>query len=335
MTHGAWVEVLRGETVESRHRVHIAVVDDGGRLRASAGEPALRTFARSSVKALQALPLVEDGGVDRFGLTDAELALCCASHGGEPYHVEAARSILAKAGAPESALACGAQPPWHEPSASALRAAGEGPGRIHNNCSGKHAGMLALARLHGWPADGYHRAEHPLQQRMFAEVARWTETRRDALATGIDGCGVLTFAVPLTGLAGAFARLCAAAERGDEGPGRLVAAMRRHPEHVAGTGRLCTDLIRVTGGRIVAKVGAEGVYVAGAPGEGLGIALKVEDGAKRAAEPALLGVLLRLGAITAAEYGALEGYAEPALMNTRSERVGRIRPVVELEARGG
>ncbi|HEX7119981.1 MAG TPA: asparaginase [Longimicrobiales bacterium] len=369
---GVQVEVVRGATVESRHVVHVAVVDEVGRVRASAGDPAFVTFARSSIKALQALPLVEDGGVERFGLTEAELALCCASHGGEPYHVEAARSILRKVGASEGALACGPHAPFHGPSAQALAEAGAEPGRVHNNCSGKHAGMLALARLHDWPMTGYTEPSHPVQRRMLAEVARWTEVPEERIATGVDGCGAVTFAVPLSALAAAFARFGAAAERGAgaeepvagagepgagepgagggersgggrgrgagagaSGPARLVAALRRHPEYVAGTDRLCTALMRATGGRILAKVGAEGVYVAGAPAEGLGVALKVEDGAKRAAESALLGVLRSLELITADEYAALERYAEPALMNTRGERVGGIRPVVALEARRG
>ncbi|HEX6938419.1 MAG TPA: asparaginase [Longimicrobiales bacterium] len=338
------VEVVRGATVESVHRVHVAVVDATGRLQASAGDPRITTFARSSIKAIQALPLVEDGGAERFGLSDEELALCCASHSGEPHHVEAARSILRKAGASEDALACGAHAPFHGPSARALTRAGIEPGRIHNNCSGKHAGMLALARLHDWPTADYHEAAHPVQQRMLAEVSRWTEVPAARIATGVDGCGVVTFALPLTGLAGAFARFCAAgagsaggAGAGAAGPGptRLVAAMRRHPEYVAGTDRLCTELMRVTGGRIIAKVGAEGVYVAGVPAEGLGLALKVEDGAQRAVEPALLGVLRELGLLVAEEYAALERYAEPALTNTRGERVGSIRPVVALEAARG
>ncbi len=330
-----WVEVGRGEWVESRHRVHVAAVDADGRLVAGAGDPRWPTYARSAIKAIQALPLVEDGGVDRFGLTDAELALCCASHSGEAYHVEAARSILAKIGETEDALACGPHAPFHAPSARSLSDAGIAPGRVHNNCSGKHAGMLALAKLHGWPTEGYHQAGHPVQERMLAEVARWTAVPKEVIATGIDGCGVVTFAVPLEALARAFARLSAAAWSGEAGPVRVVEAMRRHPEYVAGTDRLCTDLMRATDGRVIAKVGAEGVYVAGVPHRGMGVALKVEDGAKRAVEPALLGVLHALALLTDEEYAALEWYAEPTLTNTRGEAVGRIRVEVALESIGG
>lgn len=356
---GVTVEVERGGVVESRHRVHVAVTDAAGRLRAWAGDAGFRTFARSSIKAIQALPLVEDGGVDRFGLTDAEMAVCCASHSGEPYHVEAARSILGKVGLGEDALACGAHAPWHKESARALTEAGIRPGRIHNNCSGKHAGMLALARLHDWPTTGYHEASHPVQRRVLAEVARWAEVPEKQIDVGVDGCGVATFAVPLEALAGAVARFGAVAwsaerivtatagageadaagggapERGAEAAARIVAAIRRHPEYVAGADRLCTDLTRATEGRVVAKIGAEGVYVAAVPAEGVGIALKVEDGARRAVEPALLGVLRELGLISAEEYDSLERYAEPVLTNTRGEAVGEVRAVVALEAARG
>jgi L-asparaginase II len=331
---GVWVEATRGGAVESRHRVHVAVVDEGG-LRAYAGDPEFRTFARSSVKPIQALPLVDEGGVEALGLTDAELALCCASHGGEPFHIEAARSILAKAGADESALACGPRWPNHEPSARALRASGVEPGAIHNECSGKHGGMLAFARMRGWSLEGYHRPDHPVQRRMLEEVSRWTEVPADRIGMGVDGCGVVTFAVPLTSLAGAFARLAAAAHRGEAGPARVLGAMARHPEYVGGTDRLCTEIVRATGGRILAKIGAEGVYCGWIPEAGLGVALKVEDGSQRASGPALTAVLRELGLLTAEEYERLRRFARPELKNTRGEVVGELRVDVALEVAGG
>lgn len=328
------VEVWRGALVESRHRVSAAVVDPDGKLVEAAGDPGFVTYARSAVKPLQALPLVADGVVDAYGLIDAELALCCASHGGEPWQVAAAQSILAKSGVTEAALACGPHAPLHEASAEALRVSGVSPGRIHNNCSGKHAGMLALARFHGWPLEGYQAAEHPVQQRMLAEVTDWAAVPAAGVATAVDGCGVVTFAFPLHALARAFARLAAASGAGEGGPAaRVVGAMRAHPEYVAGTGRLCTDLARATRGRVFAKVGAEGVYCAGVPSAGLGIALKVEDGARRAAEPALLGVLVALGFLSGAEQAALARYAQPEVGNTRGEVVGVVRAVAERQAR--
>jgi L-asparaginase II len=326
------VDVARGSVIESRHRVHIAVVDAHGRLRAKSGDTGFLTFARSAIKPLQALPLVEDGVADRYEFTVPELALCCGSHNGEARHVETARGMLRKVGADEGALACGAHVPMGKSAASALANTGRQPGRIHNNCSGKHAGMLALARYYGWPLVGYHQAEHPVQQRMLTEVARWTGIAADDIPMAVDGCGVLTFALPLQKMAAAFAAFAGAARRGSDAPARIVQAMTRAPEYVAGTGRLCTDLMRVARGRIFAKVGAEGVYLAGIPGAELAVALKVEDGATRASEPALLAALKVLGLLSDEEMGELETYAEPDIMNTRNERVGTIRAQVTLEA---
>ncbi|MGD8277397.1 MAG: asparaginase [Gemmatimonadota bacterium] len=327
----ARVEVRRGAIVESVHRVSVAVVDAGGRMRARAGAPERITFARSAIKPIQALPLVEDGVLDRFEFGDRELALACASHSGEPRHVDTALAILRRIGVDPSMLACGPHAPFHEPSARALIEAGREPSRVHNNCSGKHAGMLALACHHGWPALGYEQILHPVQQRMLEGMAAWSGVVRDEIGIGVDGCGVATFALPLDALARAFGALAGAARRGEPGPERVLRAMGRYPEYVAGTGRLCTQLSRAVHGRIVAKVGAEGVYCAAVPGAELGIALKVEDGAWRAAEPALLAVLRALTLISDDEVGQLDRFAEPVVTNTRGERVGGLRAVIRLE----
>ena len=329
----AEVEVWRGDVVESRHRVHIAVVDGQGRLRAHAGDPQLVAFARSAIKPLQTVPLIEDGAADSFGFNDMEIALCCASHNGEARHVASVSAMLKKVGAAEEALACGAHVPMGKQAARDLADHQQQPTRLHNNCSGKHTGMLALARSHGWPLAGYHLGDHPVQQRMQRELARWTELAADDLETAVDGCGVITFALPLDRLARAFARFAAAARRGDAAPARIVQAMVRNPEYVAGTDRLCTELMRVARGRIFAKVGAEGVYCAGVPGAELGIALKVEDGATRAAEPALIATLKALAILSDEEVAELERFAEPDITNTRDERVGVLRAEVRLEAR--
>lgn len=325
------VEVARGSVVESRHSVSVAVVDGHGTLRARCGDSEVVCFARSAVKPLQALPLVEDGVAERYELSDAELAVCCASHNGETRHLECVRRILRKIGADEEALACGPHVPMGRAAAEALSASGRGPGRLHNNCSGKHAGMLALARYYGWPLVGYHLPEHPVQQRMLAEVARWSDMSVEEISLAVDGCGVPTFALPLHRMAASFGALAAAARRGTAGPARIVGALVRFPEYVAGADRLCTDLMRAAGGRIFAKVGAEGVYLAGVPGAELGIALKVEDGATRAAEPALLATLKVLGLLSEDELGQLERYAQPDVLNTRGERVGSIRAHMQLE----
>jgi len=327
----ARVEVQRGTIVESVHHVSVAVVDAKGRLRARAGTPERITFARSAIKPFQALPLVDDGVLDRFDFGDRELALACASHSGESWHVDTVLSMLRRIGVDESLLACGPHPPFHEPSARALAEAGRAPSRVHNNCSGKHAGMLALACRHGWPALGYEKIGHPVQQRMLAVMAGWSDSAPEQIGIGVDGCGVATFALPLQSMARAFGALAGAARRGEAGPDRVLRAMGRYPEYVAGTGRLCTELSRRVHGRIVAKVGAEGVYCAAVPGAELGIALKVEDGAWRAAEPALLAVLRALTLISDDEVAELDRFAEPVVTNTRGERVGGLRAVIRLE----
>jgi L-asparaginase II len=327
------VDVWRGPIVESTHRVHVAVVGADGGLRAGSGDTARVTFARSAIKAFQTLPLIEDGAAARYGLGDREIALCCASHSGEPHHVDGVRAMLARIGLEETALECGPHPPFHGPSAKALADGGERPGRIHNNCSGKHAGMLALACFHGWPVVGYNRADHPVQQRMLEEVARWTDVPEDEIPTGVDGCGVVTFGLSLESMAGAFARLSAAARKGGTPAAAVLGAIKACPECVAGTDRLCTDLLRAVDGRIVAKTGAEGVYCAAVPGAELGIALKVEDGGRRASEPSLIAVLRSLGLLSDREVDRLSGYAEPEIRNTRGEVVGGVRAVVELAPR--
>ena len=324
------VDVLRGDVVESSHRVHVAVVQAGQGLTASAGNPAHHSFVRSAIKMFQVLPFVEAGGVDRFGLTGEELALCVASHGGEPFHVAAARSILAKAQISEASLACGPHLPLHEPTAHAMIAAGEKPGRIHNNCSGKHAGMLACCVHQQWVSDGYHRPNHPLQQRVRSTLERWMRVNADEVSQAVDGCGLPTFALPLDAVAEGCARFAAAAAEGAAAPKRIVDAMVQHPEFVAGSHHLDTAVMRVAKGRLFAKFGAEGFYCAGVPGMQLGIALKVEDGAKRAAEPALLAVLRRVGALTESDLDQLDGYVRPAILNTRQETVGCLRVNLDL-----
>lgn len=327
------VEVLRGGVVESVHRVHVAVAHAEHGLIASAGNPAHYSFVRSAIKMFQALPFVEAGGVARFQLTGEELALCTASHGGEPFHVAAARSILAKARVTEAALACGAHPPTHEPTAAAMLAAGIAPGRIHNNCSGKHAGMLAHCVQQQWVTNGYHRANHPMQQRVKSTLARWMRIDADDMSQGVDGCGLPTFALALDAVADGCAKFAAAVAAHDPAPSMIFHAMVTHPEFVSGTDRLDTDLMRIAGQRLFAKFGAEGFYCVGIPSMRLGIALKVEDGARRAAEPALLAVLRTIDAIDGTAFARLSNYGAPELRNTRDEPVGHLRVAIELSGR--
>ena len=325
------VRVTRGGATESAHRVHVAVAGADGRLIGGCGDPGRVAFYRSAAKPLQALPLVEDGVLERFGFTERELALCCASHNAEPEHLALARSLLARAGLDEGALACGPHPSLRPERVRELWAEGVELGAVHNNCSGKHAGMLALAVVRGWPIEGYLEPGHPVQRRMLAEVARWTGLEEAELVTGTDGCGVVTFAVSLAGMAAPFARFTAAADAGDPAA-RIVAAMTRHPFAVAGTGRTCTAVMERLGGRVFVKTGDEGVYCGGVRGRGIGFALKVEDGARRASDVALLQVLADLGVAGADDASALaEGRVE--VVNTLGVEVGRIESAFRVEMR--
>ena len=322
------IAVYRGEVIEATHRIHAVVCDARGRRVRSWGDPGRETLLRSAAKPFQALPLIADGAADHFGLTEEEIALCCGSHNSEERHLEVARSMLEKAGVSEELLVCGPHPPLLRERDLALAASGTPRTPIMNNCSGKHAGMLALAAFHGWPLESDLRPDHPVQLRMRREVAFWTGVDCADMPSEVDGCGVPTFAMALRDLAGGAARMAAAFGRG--GPARRVlGAMMRAPFMVAGSERLCTRLMEVERGRLFAKVGAEAIYVAGHPESGTGIALKVEDGAWRAAPSALLGVLARTGLLSAGTLEALDNFAEPVLRNTLGDVVGRMRVVEE------
>ena len=321
------VVVERAGLVESVHRVHVAVVDSEGRLTASVGDAERVVFQRSAAKPFQAVPLVDDEVAERFGLTSEELALCCASHNGEPEHESLAQSILSKAGLAEGDLECGPHLPLDDTAAQALLGTGGSPRSIHNNCSGKHAGMLALAVAHGWPTRGYIRRGHPVQVRMVAEMGRWTNLQEGEIGLGQDGCGVVSFATPLASLAGGFARLGGA----DGPPRRIVAAMCAHPFLVAGTGRFGTALGDAAGDRLFGKTGAEGVFAVGATDGSFGMAAKVEDGGGRATPVAVLHVLDRLGVLDGIESERLKAFRAPSVTNTLGEDVGVIRADFPLE----
>jgi L-asparaginase II len=286
------VAVRRGYTIESRHRVHAVAVQDGT-VVAEAGDGSLVTFMRSAAKPIQALPLTRA----LPELEEEELAIACASHQALPEQLAAVRSLLARAPAGEDELECGSD--------------GDPPEPIKHNCSGKHAGMLALCRAHGWDSRAYRLAEHPVQRTMQTEVALAADLDEDDLETAVDGCGVVTFAFPLERMALAFARL----ERLDGGD-RVAAAMRAHPGLIRGPGGIDTALMRAREGWI-AKGGAEALMCAAGP-QGLGVALKVEDGHGRAVGPALAVFLARLGY-------PVEKLERVPVTNSRREVVGEIR----------
>ena len=322
------VEVWRGGWVESRHRVRLCVADAQGGALLALGDIDEPIFPRSAVKPFQALALVESGAADAYAAGAAELALACASHGGEPQHVALAEAWLAQLGLDESDLACGPHPPLHAPSAAALIRAGTAPRRTHNNCSGKHTGMLAAARQLGAPIQGYERPGHEVQRHCAGAIAALAGLDRLA-EPGIDGCCLPNHPLPLRGLARAAAQL---ADPGGQPPirraalARIAAAMRAHPHLVAGTGRCCTAVMATLPG-VVAKTGAEGTYLAALPARGLGIALKAEDGATRAAETALLAVLAHLDALPEPAPDALARFRTPQIRNTAGAVVGHLRPV--------
>ncbi|MEO8448656.1 MAG: asparaginase [Gemmatimonadota bacterium] len=322
------IEVTRGPMVESVHRVSAAVVDATGRLVAAAGEPGLITFWRSAAKPFQALPLLEDGVVDRFGLSDDELALACASHSSEPIHRRVAAGFLAKIDATEDQLACGPHPPLGREIEREVIRDRITMTPIWSNCSGKHTGMLALARHHSWPLAGYQRLGHPVQTRLLTSVERWTGLPREEIVCTVDGCTTVCYGLPLRAMATAYARFGGSKES-------AAALLRRiildHPQLIAGTRRLCTDLMLAWPGEVFAKVGAEGVYSATIPGHGLGLSIKVEDGDFRSAGIALLAVIRQLlvqfgdpcGGLARLE--TLGEYAAPTIENTRGEPTGVVR----------
>ena len=321
------VEVTRGAQVESRHRVHAAVVDASGRWVASARDAGIVTHWRSCAKPFQVMPLLEDGGFDALGWGDDELALACASHGGEPEHVAIAQAMLESIGREEGDLACGAHEPFAQRGQVALRASAARATRLHNNCSGKHAAMLGRAHVSAWPSLGYERREHPVQQGCLAEVARWSDVAPEEIGLAVDGCGVVVFALPLHAMALAFARLGQASRDAESVPARVVHAMRSRPFLVGGSDRFDTALIEATDGRVLPKVGAEGVYSLSLVNEGIGVALKAEDGAQRAQIMAVLRVLQLLGALPAELPPRLAEFASPLVRNTRGEVVGEVRCV--------
>jgi L-asparaginase II len=284
------IEATRGELVESVHRVSVAVVDAQGRLIAESGDPDLVTYWRSAAKPFQALPLVVEGAADRFGLDPKELALCCASHSSEPEHLAVTDSILAKLGLTEQALACGPHTPLSPAVAEEALRKGTRITPRWSNCSGKHAGMLALALHRGWPIEGYNLLDHPVQQRIIEELLGWTGVARDDIYCSVDGCNTVCYGLSLRGMAAGYARF--GVENG--AAGRLRDAMTRFPGMVGGTGRPCTDLMAAFGGGLIAKIGAEGVYSAALTRHGLGISLKAEDGDMRSAPIALVSVLQQI-----------------------------------------
>jgi len=329
--HVPLVAATRGGAIENVHYGSVAVVDRGGRVLASAGDPRSLTFSRSTLKAFQALPLVRSGGVAALRLAPVELALMTASHSGEPFHIAVVDSLLAKAGQTRTALQCGCHLPYVFATLGRSPAPGETFDERHHNCSGKHAGFLAYCRLHGLGIDDYLDPAHPLQRRIREDTAALAGLEPASMVVGTDGCSAPNLALPLASLARLWAMLAAggAGRDVDDALDRLFGAMTAHPELVSGTGRSDLHFIRAGRGDWVAKVGAEGVQVIGIRSRGLGIALKVSDGHSDARFVAAFEVLRALG-LVAPDDPELARYAAPAIRNVRGVHTGELRPVFEL-----
>ena len=325
-------EVTRGGVVESRHLGAVAVVDRHGRVLHAAGDPYTLTFTRSALKPLQALPFVAGGGIERFGYSPAQTALMCASHSGEPRHVEAVAAMLSAAGCTPADLQCGTHAPGF------YDARGEVPppppySPLAHNCSGKHAGMLAWCVQHGAATADYLAFDHPLQQAIRRAVATFTGVAEERLVAGIDGCSAPNYAVPLASLAAAFARLASAEVDAEYGvaPRALANAMTAHPEMVSGEHRSDLALMQAGRGDWVTKIGAEGVQAIGVRSHGLGIAVKVADGQKRGLHPTVVAVLEQLGLVDSAARDTLAAWRQPEVRNYRGIVTGDVRPVVVLD----
>jgi L-asparaginase II len=330
--HAPLAVATRGDAIDSVHYGSVAVVDRHGRLLHAAGDPHFLTMTRSALKPFQAMPFVAAGGVARFRFSPEQVALLCASHSGEPRHVEAVAAMLASSGSNVGELQCGS----HAPGYYDVR--GEVPppppySPLAHNCSGKHSGMLAYCVACGLPKDSYLAFDHPLQRAIRRSVAHFTGTPEGRLVAGIDGCSAPNYAVPLSCLALAYARL--ACVRDDsafgEAPRVLADAMTAHPEMVSGEGRNDLAYMRAGRGDWVTKIGAEGVQAIGLRGAGIGIAIKVVDGAKRGLHPAVVAVLDQLGLLDADQRALLAPWREPIVRNYRGIATGRVTPVVVVD----
>ena len=324
------VETIRGNWVENIHRGSIAVSDADGTLAISLGDPQHPVMPRSAVKSLQALALFRSGAVEKFGLSDEAIAMACASHSGEPEHVAVVEKTLSSLGLTIDDLECGAHRPASKATRKLLDESGEGPSPIHNNCSGKHAGMLADALALGVPTKGYVTREHPVQKLVRVCVEEVIGKPLTTEACGTDGCSIPTWAAPLDAFAAGFARMATGNNLPDDlavAASRIFAAATSHPLLVRGPETLDSELMEVFGGRLMIKIGAEGVYCGALIDKGIGFALKIDDGNMIAAECAVASLLLAIADPNETERAALMKYARRVNTNWRGIEVGETRGV--------
>ncbi|RKD23615.1 asparaginase [Caminicella sporogenes DSM 14501] len=326
-------KVYRGNVVDLTHIGHIAVVDYMGNILYYYGNPYRVTFARSSAKPIQAIPVIESGAADEYGIEDKEIALFCASHSGEQFHVNSVRSILSKAGLDEEYLKCGTHMPIAEYAAEELRDKGLSPKSVHCNCSGKHAGMLITAKYLNEDLDTYYLSNHPVQKRIKKVLSQICDYEEEKIEEAIDGCGVPVHAMPLYKFAQGFARL-SKPEVFDKNREmvvrRIIKSMTSYPEMVAGTDRICTDLMRLCGDRLFAKAGAGAYYAIGIRDRGIGLTFKIEDGNSKVLTAVMLETLRQLDIINEAELKKLEKYYIIKNKNHKGEVVGEVKVEFEL-----
>lgn len=331
------IQVYRGDYVESTHDVHIAVVNHKGALLAYYGDPHRLTFARSSMKPFQALPVVHSGAMESYGISEKELSLFCASHNGEPFHRESVADVLKKLNLEETDLQCGTHIPRDMDSYHKLIKEGGELTPFYSNCSGKHAGMLAGCVTQEMDINTYRVLSHPYQQQIIDFISEVSSYDKEGIATSVDGCGVPVHRLPLTNLALAFSRLALPEKWGNSQEPiqtsltRIRNAMTTYPEMVAGTDRFDTDLMVAFGDRIVAKGGAEGVHCFGDRQTGIGVALKVEDGEARGTNVASMEVLKQLNIGDISIWNELEQYAAAPVLNARDETIGKIKASFRLK----
>jgi len=332
-------KVIRGDTVESVHRGHFVILNGDGSVTASAGDPRMTTFFRSAAKPLQALPLITSGAADAFGFSEEEIAMACASHSGESRHVRIVELMLQRLELTEAHLRCGAHLPFFEKEAERMQRGGEYPTQLHNNCSGKHAAMLAVAKHLGAPIGSYESPDNPVQAAILDAVETMTGVPAKKFGLGVDGCAAPIFAVPLEAMARSFLNLLSPPDefepRLKAACERIVSAMAKFPELIGGSERLDTMLMQAAEGRIISKVGAEGVWLCGIlPDEefpkGRAIGLKIEDGDDRRARPVVSAAILKHLGIIAED--ALPELSPMPLKNRRGDVVGSVAPVIDLGA---
>jgi L-asparaginase II len=326
-------ELVRGNWVENRHRGAFVVVDAAGAIIAAAGDIDRPIFPRSAVKSMQALAMVTSGAIDKFQLTDRELALACASHQGEEFHVAGVTSFLGHIGLGIGDLECGAHAPTYLPAREKLRASGQQPSAVHNNCSGKHSGMLAVAEALGVPTAHYVDRDHPVQRAVRAGIELIVGEPLSEGRCGTDGCSIPTWAAPLRAFAQGFARMAT----GQGLPADIASAATRifdaataHPDLVAGTGHLDTEVMRAFGGRLFQKGGAEGVQCGALRDKGWGYALKVDDGNMAASHAMVATLLLAIASPDDSQRAVLERFATQTIRNVRGLDVGQLRATAEM-----